>query len=199
MRLDRHYISMPIHKYRNKSLRLKGYDYSKAGLYFITICCQNMIHRFGKIENKTMILNDAGKMISEQWLALEKRFTNIQLHEYIIMPNHFHGIIEIKNVQSTLVVDPNDEKLVRGTGQPQGIAHKTIPQKTIGDMMDAFKSITTVEYIRGVKNFDWPRFEKKLWQSNYWERIIRDWASYGRIAMYIENNPSRWKHDTLNA
>lgn len=99
--------------HHRRSIRLKGYDYSQAGLYFITICCQNRICRFGKIvvpvganpvganpcgrpidnpENPItpiMVLNDAGKMVDEQWLALVERFPNIELHDYIIMPNHF--------------------------------------------------------------------------------------------------------------
>jgi REP element-mobilizing transposase RayT len=82
-----------IHKRR--SIRLKGYDYSQAGLYFITICVQNRRHLFGNIENGNIILNDAGKMIDTEWKNLKNCFPNIKLHEYVIMPNHFHGILEI--------------------------------------------------------------------------------------------------------
>ena len=113
-----------IHK--RKSIRLKGYDYSQAGLYFITICCQNREHLFGEIKNGEMILNDAGQMIENEWLNLKNRFPTIELHEYITMPNHFHGILEI--VRATLVVAPNEgietiEKGIEPTieeGQPQG-------------------------------------------------------------------------------
>ena len=76
-------------------------------------------------------------------------------------------------------------------GQPQGIA----PTKTIGDMMDAFKSITTVEYIRGVKNLGWQPFNGKIWQRNYYEHIIRDEQSYQTISNYIINNPTKWAED----
>jgi REP element-mobilizing transposase RayT len=82
-----------IHK--RKSIRLKGYDYSQEGLYFITLCCQNRECLFGQIHNGSMILNDAGKMIENEWLNLENRFPNIELHEFIVMPNHFHGILKI--------------------------------------------------------------------------------------------------------
>ena len=80
---------------RRKSIRLKGYDYSQAGLYFITICCQDRACLFGDVVDGKMILNEAGTMIKTEWLKLPERFKNIELHEYAIMPNHFHGILEI--------------------------------------------------------------------------------------------------------
>lgn len=95
-------------KHHRRSIRLKGYDYSQAGLYFITICCKNKACLFGSItlggENltPTMILNNAGKIAEECWLDIPKHFPNVILHEHMIMPNHKHGIIELvieKNVQ----------------------------------------------------------------------------------------------------
>ena len=80
--------------HHRRSIRLKGYDYSQAGLYFITICTQNRLCLFGEIENGEMILNNAGIMIEHQWQELIYHFDNIKLHEFIVMPNHFHGIIE---------------------------------------------------------------------------------------------------------
>jgi len=233
--------------HHRRSIRLKGYDYSKAGLYFITICCQNRICRFGEIvgaypcgqpnddatENHmapTMILNDVGKMVDEKWLAMVERFPNIELHEYSIMPNHFHCILEIvsldkientQNVGVPLVgthIDNNETITGRPqgyaptdtqrndtetiTGRPQGYAPTDTQRddvkpknKTIGDMMDAFKSIVTVEYIHGVKNKGWDRFDGKLLQRDYFEHIIRDEQEYQRISDYIINNPSKWKED----
>lgn len=187
-----------------KSIRLKGYDYSQAGLYFVTICTQNRAHLFGNIKNGEMILNDAGKMVETEWMKLTDRYKNIQLHEYVVMPNHFHAIFQI--VGATLVVDPN-------VGQPQGIAptpgitptpgiaptEGIAPTgKRLGDMVGAFKSITTVNYIRHIKTNDWPRFYGKLWQRNYWEHIIRNEFAYNRISQYIINNPLKWENDKLN-
>ena len=160
--------------HNRKSLRLKGYDYSRAGLYFITICVQNRAPLFGKIINNDMILNDAGQMIDNEWLALSDRFQNIRLHEYAVMPDHFHSILEIvanDTAGATLVVDQN---------------------KTLGDMVGAFESITTVKYIRAVKNNNWPTFDRKLWQRNYYERIIRNEKSFQNITNYIIKNPSKW-------
>lgn len=181
-----------------RSIRLKGYDYSRAGLYFITLCVQYRERLFGEIRpvgaalvaalnpnlnptptySQSMILNDAGRMIESEWLALKKRFAHIELHEYVVMPNHFHAILEIIEEMATTRVAPTTNK-------------------TVGDMIDAFKSITTVEYIRGVKNHEWNRFEGKLWQRDYWEHIIRDEESYERIAAYIARNPDKWNEDNL--
>jgi putative transposase len=82
--------------HHRRSIRLKGYDYSQAGLYFITICVQNRVCLFGDIiANGEMILNDAGMMVKNEWWKLSDRFNNIELHDYVVMPNHFHAILEI--------------------------------------------------------------------------------------------------------
>ena len=194
--------------HQRRSIRLKGYDYSQAGLYFITICIQDRECFFGNIVNGEMILNDAGKMADNEWGKIPDRFINVQLHEHIVMPNHFHAIMEI--VGATLVVAPDgttvapdgttvapgNEIVGNENGQPQGVA-PTKP-KTVGDIVGAFQSIVTVEYIRGVKQLDWPPFNGKLWQRNYWEYIIRDEQSYHRISNYIINNPKNWKGDKFH-
>ncbi|MEI6752437.1 MAG: transposase [Paludibacter sp.] len=213
-------------KHHRRSIRLKGYDYSKAGLYFITICCQDRACMFGEIvgthvgahpcgrpnndctenNNPKMQLNDAGKMVDDEWLKLPKRFENIQLHEYIVMPNHFHGILEIIDVDTVgaplVGAQNNDDTSVGSSGRPQiddingrPQGHAPTAGKTVGDMMDAFKSITTVEYINGVKTMNWQRFNGKLWQRDYYEHIIRNEQSYETISNYIINNPAKWKED----
>ena len=163
---------------------------------------------FGEIIDCVMILNDAGKMADIEWKKIPIRFTNVQLHEYIVMPNHFHAILEI--VGATLVIAPHNKTLANEKEQPQGIApanelnanenvqSKTFAPakpKTVGDIVGAFQSIATVEYIRGVKQWGWKPFNGKLWQRNYYEHIIRDKQSYQRISNYIINNPKNWKGD----
>jgi REP element-mobilizing transposase RayT len=157
-------------KHHRRSIRLKNYDYSSEGLYFITICIKNRLFLLGNVEDETMYPNEAGKMVEIEWLDLKKRFSNIELHEYVIMPNHFHGILEI--------VSQN--------------------QKTVGDILDAFKSITTVAYIQGVKEKGWTPFINKFWQRNYYEHIIRNETSYLYIADYIISNPKTWTDDKFN-
>ncbi len=194
--------------HHRRSIRLKGYDYSKAGLYFITIVVKDRLHLFGEIENDKMNLNEAGKMIDNEWLKIPQRFTNTKLHEYQVMPNHFHAILEITTIAvgSTLVVDP---ETVNRKGQPRGLPQRSpkplaqsvpeIKNKTLGDMVGAFESITTVEYIRGVKSKKWQPFNGKLWQRNYWEHIIRNEEEYQRISNYIRNHPSNWTEDKFSA
>ena len=164
--------------HHRKPFRLEGYDYSQEGLYFITICIQNHKCLLGVITDGTLILSDAGRMVETEWLSLPTRFPNIQLHEFIVMPNHFHAIIEITTY---------DEKH----------NNQTSPVNVFS-IIDAFKSITTVKYIHGVKNDGWTRFENKFWQYSYWEHIIRKIESYQQIADYIINNPATWSEDKLN-
>ena len=166
--------------HHRRSIRLKGYDYSQAGLYFVTICTRNRLPLFGEIENGEMVLNDAGKMVGYQWEGLIRWFEAIQLHEFVVMPNNVHGIVEIVHREPM-------EHLI--SGQPQGISPR------VGDMVGAFKSSTTNEYIRNVKQHHWPRFDKKLWQRNYYEHIIRNHESYLEIAAYVRTNPLKWRDD----
>ena len=174
------YNPKPIHR---KSIRLKNYDYSQRGLYFVTTCVQNRKYLFGEIVDTVMSLNDAGQMIQSQWQALPQRFQQINLKEFIVMPNHFHGIIEI------------------AIGTPLVVARSTDSQEvspTVGDIVGAFKSISTHKYISGVKTKNWQRFDKRLWQRNYWEHIVRNESEYHLIAEYIDNNSIMWNKDKLN-
>ncbi len=189
--------------HHRKSIRLKGYDYSQAGLYFVTICTQNREYLFGEIIDGKMILNDAGIMIQSEWLELPKRYQQIDLNEYVIMPNHFHAIFTIGNLLSVgepLVGTRSNGQYTDGQrtqGQPQGISPTTITP-TVGNIIGAFKSISTNQYIRGVENKNWQRFDKKLWQRNYWEHVTRNEEEHIQIAEYINHNPEKWDEDTLN-
>ena len=186
-----------LNKHHRKSIRLKGYDYSQAGLYFITICCQNRVHLFGNVINKQMILNDAGKMI-EKWLnELQNKFPDVKCHEMVVMPNHIHFIIEnIGSVGADLRVCPNDSNISKTEKRVSEILgeHAGSPLHRV---LQWFKTMSTNEYIRGVKNNNWIPFDGKLWQRNYWEHIIRNDQSYQKISDYIINNPSKWNDDTL--
>ena len=170
--------------HNRRSIRLKGYDYSQAGLYFITICCQNRAHLFGEVVNKKMILNDAGKIANQCWLDIPKHFPNVILHNHIIMPNHVHGIIEIA-VGSVGVGAKNFSPLPQPTAssnRPRGTS------RTIGSMVRGFK-IGVTKWMR--QNTD----VYNVWQRNYWESIIWDEPTYIRISDYIRDNPAKWKED----
>lgn len=202
-------------KHHRRSIRLKEYDYSSSGYYFITICCQNHECFFSQVGAPQVVaqshpypnqsphiptpdlspndiltqtfqtsLNDAGKMIQAEWEALPDRFSNIELHAYIVMPNHFHAIMEIRpeNTETTAVDKHESEVQSQRT-------------YTLGEILAAFKSLTTVKYIEGVKTSSWKRFDGKLWQRNYYEHIIRTSAAFDNITNYIINNPAKWVED----
>lgn len=152
---------------QRKNIRLPYYDYTSEGLYFITICTRNRNHYFGSINKHLHRLNHAGGMLRQQWLQIPNRFPFVSLHEYIIMPNHFHAIIEINHSTGT----------------------------NIGNIIGAFKSITTNHYIYGINHHDWQPFTKRLWQRNYYEHVIRNEKSYLNLSDYIQNNPTTWQQD----
>ncbi len=182
---------MTTHKQR-KSLRLKHWDYKTAGLYFVTICINNRENLFGEIKNDKMSLNDPGLMINEQWLAIFTRFQNIKPNKYVIMPNHFHAIIEVINNK------PVGAPLVGASLNAKQALVNNNPEPTLGEIIGAFKSITTNKYINGVKHFNWPEFDRKLWQRNFYEHAIRNDDSLFKISEYIETNPLNWELDLLH-
>ncbi len=193
---------MTIH--HRRSLRLKNYDYSKSGYYFITICTQNREHLCGKIVDDGMVLNVAGDMIHSLWFDIMNDFFNIVLHEFVIMPNHIHGIIEIVDLVgadsiSALYHDakPNMNSQ-RGKTNMNSRRAEMDSAPTISTMIQSFKRHTTLQYIKMVKNGTLPSFNQRIWQRNYYEYIIRDDEDYNRIATYIINNPMTWDDDVLS-
>lgn len=159
---------------QRKSPRLAEFDYTQNGIYFITICVQDHLCLFGKVIDDSMILNAAGVMVGICWNALSTRFENIGFTDYVVMPNHFHGIVII-------------ERSLGSDGKLPGVA----------EVIQAFKSITTHEYIMGVKNSGWTILNRKLWQRSYHDHIIRNEKSLLNIQQYIRENPLRWAQDTL--
>ena len=161
-----------------QSIRLKNHDYSQEGVYHITVCTQNKLCLFGKIIDGEMQLNDAGKMIEQQWINISNRFSNVESDEYIIMPNHIHGIV---------MINPYAERA------------GTRPAPTIAAIIGTFKSYSMNKYIFGVKNLHWPAFNKKIWQRNFYEQIIRNLVALDNTRTYIKNNPTNWKNDQLRS
>jgi len=189
--------------HHRRSIRLKEYDYSQEGLYFITICVQDRKCLFGEIVVGVheLILNDAGNIANECWLEIPKHFPNAILHEHIIMPNHVHGIIELKQNNIGIVGDV----AIVGAENFLPLPHqcnefqKMIPH-SIGSIVKGFK-IGVTKWFRnymggvvGVENFK-PQQPQSIWQRNYYEHIIRDEQSYQRISDYIIDNPKNWKED----
>ena len=171
--------------HHRQSIRLRNYDYSETGAYFVTIVTQSRLCMFGDVAGGNLCLNDRGAMISDAWQNLSLRFPNIELDAFVLMPNHIHGIIVI---EKALPTDGRD---------PDGAGTRPAPT-TLGNIVGAFKSITTDMYIDGVKRSGWPGFPGKLWQRNYYEHVIRDEKDLSAIREYIVNNPDLWEEDTEN-
>lgn len=176
--------------HHRRSVRLKNYDYSQAGAYFVTICTQNKECLFGTITDGTMTLNEAGKMVQAVWDELPVNYPDTEIDQFIVMPNHVHGIVVI--VGAPLVGAPSNEQR-----SPENRAG-TRPAPTLGDIVGAFKSISTHEYTHGINKYQWPSFPGKLWQRNYYEHIIRNEDELNKIRNYISQNPAQWVEDEEN-
>lgn len=161
-----------------RALRLQKYDYSQPGFYFVTISAQERACVFGELIGDEMALSDAGTMVASAWTALTERFPFVELDEFVVMPNHLHGIL-VLNSQSP-DASP-DAKQIR-----------------LGDVVGAFKSLTTVQYARGVRGAGWQPFRGRLWQRDFYDHIIRSETSLLRIRRYILDNPTRWAMDREN-
>ena len=178
------YYNPNIH--HRRSIRLKGYDYSQAGLYYVTICCQDKIYRFGKIDEGKMILNENGQIVQTVWDELPQHYNHVELGEFVIMPNHIHGIIII-NANVGAGLKPAPTGTTTNHGLPEIVrALKTFSARKINANVGA-----------GLKPA--PTHGEKIWQRNYWEHIIRNEKSHQRIANYIINNPMNWNKDKFHA
>lgn len=166
-------------QHNRKSIRLKYYDYTNANWYYVTICTKDKECFFVNIENGKMFLNNAGKIVQEEWLKTKMVRNDIELESYIIMPNHFHGII----------IKESDSKIV---GATRRVAPNTpefrLKPNSLGSIIGQFKSIVTKRVRKtGLVSFQWHR--------NYYEHIIRNDKDLYNIKMYIELNPIRWEMD----
>ncbi len=162
--------------HHRRTIRLKGYDYSRPGAYFATICTNNRQCLFGRIADSQMALNNAGLTAVQCWQAIPDHFPHVQLDAFVVMPNHVHGILFIvdtparaKNAGAKNISPLQPGERPRGTS------------KTLGSIIRGFKSGVT----------KWMRANTKIhdvWQPNYWEHIIRDEPELNRIREYIYNN-----------
>lgn len=194
------------HKHHRRSIRLKGYDYSRMGAYFVTIVTQGRECLFGQVVDGEMRLNDAGRMVQAVWDQLPVFYPGVQVDAFIVMPNHIHGIIVLTghpvgagpracpdNVPKE-TGQPRGTRQPQETGQPRGVA----PTLSLPDVVHRFKTMTTKRYADGVKTMGWQPFVGRLWQRNYYEHVIRNDGSLNHIREYIANNPLGWESDREN-
>jgi len=206
---------------KRRSIRLKGYNYSQEGWYFVTIDLEDKRNLFWK-ENSKFELNEIGEMVEKIIFDIPIYYLGISIDEHIVMPNHVHLIINIgkgrkwdsaRTLNHKIIVGadpcirpndninsnirPNDN--INSNIRPNDNINSNIRPNdninsifSLSEIIQRFKILSTNRYIYGVKNQKWPRFYRRLWQRDYYERIIRNKQEYMRIEKYIKNNPENW-------
>jgi putative transposase len=152
-------------------MRLRGYDYSQPGSYFVTLCTEGKEHLFGEIVEGEMHRNEWGDRVARSWNWLAQQYPYIDLDEWIVMPNHLHGIIVI-------------------TDREGGSRTAPTKRKTLGRLVGAFKTISTTDIneLRGAPTHP-------LWQRDFYDHIIRNEDESNKIREYIRTNPLQWASD----
>jgi REP element-mobilizing transposase RayT len=163
---------------------LKGYDYTSAGWYFVTICVHNRECLFGRIADEKMELNEFGKIVEYTWNDLPNHNSNIILDNFVIMPNHIHGIVKLINDNS---VEAGSEPAPTTTKQ----SGRT--RRGLSEIVRQFKTFSAIQ-INKIRNMT----GNPLWQRNFYERIIRDEQELNHIRQYIINNPIKWQDDRFH-
>ena len=208
-------------KFRVQSARLPGYDYGQPGFYFVTICTELRVCYFGDIVDEKTVLNEIGKMTTKYWLEIPQHFDNVVLDEFVVMPNHIHGIIEIvENDGGCRGRCCRDEALPRlyanerhdnehhdgerndehsgncerpqyNGKHPQMSAISPKPH-SLPPIIGSFKSICTKTINKSYQNINF------AWQPRFYDHVIRDETAYHNIQYYIQQNPTKWWRDRNN-
>jgi len=191
-------------KHHRRSLRLKGYDYSQQGAYFITICTQNREYLFGDVVDGDIILNEFGEIVKYTWFDLPNHIGNIALDDFIVMPNHIHGIIIIvgagprpaqnkKPIQNGQRADLERADLERAGLERAGLEPAPTRDFGLSEIVRQLKTFSAkrINRIRNMTGFP-------VWQRNYYDHIIRDEDEMKQIREYIHTNPQNWDIDIEN-
>ena len=183
--------------HHRRSIRLTGHDYSQSGLYFITLCTVDRTCMFGNVVEGKMQLNDMGQLVEQEWLnTINIRHDDVRLHNYIVMPNHFHAIIEIRRGESHSPYSHSSQSYLSQSNSSSITNECNINGKDLPRRMKS-PSKTVGAIVRGFKGAVSRQLGYSIWQRNYYEHIIRTDASYRHISNYIENNPTKWQSDKL--
>lgn len=185
-------------RYRIASARLQNWDYGRNAVYFVTICTQNREYCFGRIVDEEMILSESGKIAQQFWREIPKHFPFVQLDEYVVLPNHVHGIIIIDKMDSLVVVETPESGVSTRESQTTTDSPKTTNSRTdaasqkwkpasLGAILNQYKRIVSIHARKIQSNF--------AWQSRFHDHIIRNNNRYQQIKNYIVNNPKNWDSD----
>ena len=157
--------------WRRSSLRYPGYDYAREGAVAVTICTHERQRLFGEIRQGEMHLSPAGACAITRWEHIPTRFPGVMIDAFVVMPDHLHGIV-ITGTEPDIATGPR-----------------------VGEIVRWFKSAVHADYAKGVRHHQWPRYEGRLWQRDYYDHIIRNDADLEHTRGYIAANPSMWQED----
>ena len=181
-------------KYRIPSARLQNWDYSSNGAYFITICTQNREHYFGDVVNGEMQLNELGQLAEKYWIEIPQHFSFIELGNFVVMPNHTHGILIIDKMDVVVPVETLHCNVSTPTNttnnKNEQMANISPKSGTISTIIRSYKSVVSKNARSIHADFGW--------QSRFHDHIIRDEQSYQTISNYIINNPVNWAEDKFH-
>lgn len=176
-------------KHHRRSIRLKGYDYTQTGAYFITICTKGRQCLFGNVVNGEMQLNSLGHIAFNCWQTIPAHFPHIELDTFVVMPNHIHGILIITDnpvgARQCLALNQHSEGNPETFGKPVG--------GSISTVIGSYKSVVSKRI-----NIIWQTKGQSIWQRNFYEHIGREQKSIDHIREYIVNNPLCWADDPEN-
>ena len=181
-----------------RSIRLASHDYAGPATYFVTICASERACLFGEVVDGNMVLNDIGRAIEQEWQRTGALRSNVDLDAFVVMPNHFHGIITVRRPTPPVIADRLEAPPVVEAGRSVGASRRLARSATnlapgsLGAIVAQFKSATTkrVSSMLGES--------VTLWQRNYYEHIVREAADLARIRDYIANNPASWSEGVEN-
>jgi len=178
-------------KHHRRSIRLKGYDYTQPGAYFVTICTWQRACSFGEVVQGEMRLNKQGQIANREWMRLERRFSTADFSAFVVMPNHMHGIVVMHADGRGAGENHPDHGGGRHPLRPYE-GPRVIPG-SLAAIVRAYKASVTwrIHAMRGDEG-------SPVWQRNYYEHIVRDDEEYRRIIEYIQTNPLRWEADQLH-
>lgn len=211
-------------KYRIPSTQLQTWDYSKNGAYFITICTQNREHFFGYIQNGMMQLSEIGKLAEQYWLEIPKHFPFIELGNFVVMPNHFHGILIINNFSNSVETrfiasnngnennennENNETRLIASNINENNENNENNETRLIASLQENVGGFSgdknpmlheniskIIRWYKGCCSFECRKINANFaWQSRFHDHIIRNSKSFETIQNYIFENPLNWKND----
>lgn len=173
-----------------RSIRLKGYDYSQAGAYYITVCTQDRECLFGNVTDGQMQLSDAGRIIQSVWYALPQFYEDIELDAFVVMPNHVHGVVVIGPAVGAIHESP-EPAIHKSPLPPVRVAERR--RMLLSKIVGRFKMVTgkQINVLRATPG-------RPVWQRSYYEHIIRNDESLKRIRQYLADNPAQWDFDHEN-